>query len=474
MDAYLAAHPGVKPCTTPSSGTSSTATSSGCSDLRLRALTDTDRAAAARLVDATGNLNQASINLQSLPAAGNAFRVVDAPRIPTGPVAGMKKAVVGVFAGIFAGLLASALGVAGITSLQRAVRPVGDPAEAEEDAEEPAPASRRPIEIEVFGDDDAAEPAAPPPSPPAPAPAADASSLRVGARVEQPAPERREPHRAPVVSGGDGRSATDDMVWDAAPPPPAAAARLAPVPAGTNGAARTNGGAGAAKPAEPKVAEPEAVEPNAAEPKAAGPKAAGPKAAEPKAAEPKAAEPKAAEPKAAEPKAAEPKAAESEVIVSAPTAAEAATPASKPAPAPKGAGARGRRGTFSGTVVRVRVDGTGPEGARGLERPSRRRRRHAAEPGQSHPRRIAARLRGPRAHAARRPRRRPDLRGGDHRGPARARDAGGSGDPRDRPALARHRGGVRARLGDERARAVAAPQPGVAVSRATRGATGSA
>jgi hypothetical protein len=118
VDQYLAAHPTLKPCSTPAS-TTALDTGAGCTDLRLRALTDADRAAAARLVDATGNLNQASINLASLPAAGAAFRIIDAPQPPLGPVAGKKKIIIAIVAGLFAGVIASLLMLAAVTALGR-------------------------------------------------------------------------------------------------------------------------------------------------------------------------------------------------------------------------------------------------------------------------------------------------------------------------------------------------------------------
>jgi hypothetical protein len=122
VDQYLAARPTLKPCSTAASAAAVEATA-GCTDLRLRALTDADRAASARLLDATGSLNQASIDLASLPAAGAPFRIVDAPVPPPGPVARKKKAVVEVIAGMFAGGLASLLLIAVTNALGRAAPP---------------------------------------------------------------------------------------------------------------------------------------------------------------------------------------------------------------------------------------------------------------------------------------------------------------------------------------------------------------
>jgi hypothetical protein len=109
---YAAAHPGATPCASTKAASNSTC------DLDLKTLSDAQKAASARAVDATGQLNGARIGLSSLPASTSRILVLDAPRVPTAPVTGPKKSVLAAIAGLFAGLLVSLLAIIAITGAE--------------------------------------------------------------------------------------------------------------------------------------------------------------------------------------------------------------------------------------------------------------------------------------------------------------------------------------------------------------------
>jgi uncharacterized protein involved in exopolysaccharide biosynthesis len=109
---YVAAHPGATPC-----ASTKAAANSSC-DLDLKTLSDSQKAASARAVDATGQLNQAKIGIATLPSSTRKILVLDAPRVPPAPIAGPKKSVLAAIAGLFAGLIISLLAIIGITGAE--------------------------------------------------------------------------------------------------------------------------------------------------------------------------------------------------------------------------------------------------------------------------------------------------------------------------------------------------------------------
>ena len=94
-------------------------TATTISDSNLRELSRVERAAVSRLLAVTNDLNQATINLAAPLASNSAFRVIDRPRVPDGPVSGRKVLVLAIFAGLFAGTLVSILGVVALTAVER-------------------------------------------------------------------------------------------------------------------------------------------------------------------------------------------------------------------------------------------------------------------------------------------------------------------------------------------------------------------
>ena len=88
-------------------------------DSSLRELSRIERAAVSRLLAVTNDLNQAKLNRAVPIATNSSLRVIDAPRVPDGPVSGRKMVVLAVVAGLFAGALVSILGVLGLTTLER-------------------------------------------------------------------------------------------------------------------------------------------------------------------------------------------------------------------------------------------------------------------------------------------------------------------------------------------------------------------
>lgn len=125
-------------------------------DPNLAALQRALRDARAQLARATAALNQATAGVSaesddpgspSAPSpSGISMTVLDAPRVPLGPISGKKKAVMAVFGGLFAGALVSFLGLVALTPSRaqpadvRSVRamPGPDPAAGRED-DAPAP-----------------------------------------------------------------------------------------------------------------------------------------------------------------------------------------------------------------------------------------------------------------------------------------------------------------------------------------------
>ena len=125
LTSYRAAHPGATPG----------------QDASLKALVQAEKAASQHLVDARNGLDQASIDAASPLSSTAAFRVLDKPSAPTGPVGGKKKAIMAIFAGLFVGGIISLLGTVGLTALE------GDAGEAPARRREPraprSPADRR-------------------------------------------------------------------------------------------------------------------------------------------------------------------------------------------------------------------------------------------------------------------------------------------------------------------------------------------
>jgi hypothetical protein len=87
-------------------------------DAALRALVLAEKTAAQHLTAAHTGLDQASIDAASPLSSAAAFRVLDAPSAPTGPVGGKKKAILAIVAGLFVGGIISLLGTVGLTALE--------------------------------------------------------------------------------------------------------------------------------------------------------------------------------------------------------------------------------------------------------------------------------------------------------------------------------------------------------------------
>jgi uncharacterized protein involved in exopolysaccharide biosynthesis len=99
---YRGAHPGA----------------TGSQDPSLRALVAAEKAAAQHLTAARNGFDQASIDAASPLSSAAAFRVIDAPREPSAPTGGKKKALMALVAGLFVGAIVSLLGTIGLTSLE--------------------------------------------------------------------------------------------------------------------------------------------------------------------------------------------------------------------------------------------------------------------------------------------------------------------------------------------------------------------
>jgi uncharacterized protein involved in exopolysaccharide biosynthesis len=85
------------------------------SDPDLRALTRAQRSAGSELSSATAALNRAASDLQPAQPAETGVRVIDAPRLPHGPLRGNTMLVVAMIGGLFVGGLVSLLGLIALT-----------------------------------------------------------------------------------------------------------------------------------------------------------------------------------------------------------------------------------------------------------------------------------------------------------------------------------------------------------------------
>jgi len=92
------------------------------SDPQLRALAAAERNAVEQLSGVTDALNQATTAVLNGAAVGTTLRVVDAPKLPTGPSTGKKRLAKALLAGLFAGALMSILGIVGLTKAGRSWR----------------------------------------------------------------------------------------------------------------------------------------------------------------------------------------------------------------------------------------------------------------------------------------------------------------------------------------------------------------
>jgi uncharacterized protein involved in exopolysaccharide biosynthesis len=97
--AYVSDHPGATPA----------------SDPNLKALKRGEIAAASQLAQATARVNRASSRVDAAVGAGNAFAVLDAPKVPSGPVGKIKQLLLALVGGLFAGALISFLAVVVLT-----------------------------------------------------------------------------------------------------------------------------------------------------------------------------------------------------------------------------------------------------------------------------------------------------------------------------------------------------------------------
>jgi hypothetical protein len=84
-------------------------------DPHLQALMRAEKAAGTELASATAKLNQVSSDLQGSGTPATGMKVIDAPRVPDGPVTGRKMLVLAVVGGLFAGCLISILGLVALT-----------------------------------------------------------------------------------------------------------------------------------------------------------------------------------------------------------------------------------------------------------------------------------------------------------------------------------------------------------------------
>jgi uncharacterized protein involved in exopolysaccharide biosynthesis len=79
------------------------------------ALVRAQRAAGRELASATAKRNQAASEGTGAATASTAFHLLDAPRLPAGPVSGKKKLIMALFGGAFAGALISLLALIALT-----------------------------------------------------------------------------------------------------------------------------------------------------------------------------------------------------------------------------------------------------------------------------------------------------------------------------------------------------------------------
>jgi uncharacterized protein involved in exopolysaccharide biosynthesis len=121
---YLAAHPGA----------SISASGGVPADVQLRALTEAQRVAASQYSAANKAANQAEVSLNATASDKSTFQILDHPNLPTGPVSGKAKALMGVIGGLFVGALISLLAIVAVSSRT-------EPATVAEPAE-PVPAAR--------------------------------------------------------------------------------------------------------------------------------------------------------------------------------------------------------------------------------------------------------------------------------------------------------------------------------------------
>jgi uncharacterized protein involved in exopolysaccharide biosynthesis len=98
VDDYLRSHPGVS-----------------ASDPHLGANRRAEQAAGRELAQATAKLNQVSSDLRELSTSEAGVRVIDAPRVPDGPMSGKKLLLLAAVGGLFAGGLISLLGLIALT-----------------------------------------------------------------------------------------------------------------------------------------------------------------------------------------------------------------------------------------------------------------------------------------------------------------------------------------------------------------------
>jgi hypothetical protein len=116
---------------------------------QLAALARAERNAVERLADAAERLDTAPVDASASTPPATSLRVIDRPKLPTGPTTGRQAVVVGVLAGLFVGMLVSALGILALTTAGDFLRRVEEPPrEPSEDADERRLAERdddRPI-----------------------------------------------------------------------------------------------------------------------------------------------------------------------------------------------------------------------------------------------------------------------------------------------------------------------------------------
>ena len=92
------------------------------SDSHLKRLADLQGAALERLDSATAAFDQASADALSPTSAQGRLRIVDPPTLPTGPIWGLKRVALALFAGFFAGAIISVLGVVALVAISRRMR----------------------------------------------------------------------------------------------------------------------------------------------------------------------------------------------------------------------------------------------------------------------------------------------------------------------------------------------------------------
>jgi uncharacterized protein involved in exopolysaccharide biosynthesis len=85
------------------------------SDPQLKALRRAEKSATSELTSATANVRQASTALERSGVSQSGTIVLDEPRLPTGPVHGLKTLVLAIFGGFLTGALISVLGLIALT-----------------------------------------------------------------------------------------------------------------------------------------------------------------------------------------------------------------------------------------------------------------------------------------------------------------------------------------------------------------------